>query len=784
MNVASFFSSGTSSADALASSVLGWLGLSLLYGTILAGITWLLMRTALRRTRLAIAGLIWSVVLLKFVMPVGPAVPYSLATLVESAKSVFAAPAPPAVESADPELVEFITIFERDGVTPGETLALTPVAAPPSWPLIVVGLYAICILAITSIRFHQFYRICRKCGSLPRAGAELIAVVDDACRRVGLTRRPDVRLSDVAPAPFVVGVLRPTLVLSHRHLSDQAETEAVILHELGHLRPVDLLLRCLQCLVGTLLFFWPVVAWVNRRIDLAREHACDDWALSHGRLSSSEYARCLLRALQPVRSTWSLYQPAAMAANPRHVERRIEMILDHPRQSNHARTFGVGALLVVAAWGVFALSGSTPVDAAIAPADDATQPSKDGAKKIVVTRVHDDADGQVDVQVVRLEDGKMKVTVNGKEQTVDAPSTGGVMTQVGGAKAMAFVTRSNVTTAGDGPIIWQQCDTNLADFLTAHPAADINADGTLEPEERSAYLAALATTAPAQVLAQFPESDLNSDGLLDLNEAARLVSGPTFDIKIAGETPHAMAFAAGPAGPARIAVRGVPADAKAKAVFVATEDADGNAVEPKVVELKVNCDVVTSDDASEPGQNVFVVKVDGKDNAVAQAGGNVSLKVAPIDGGTIHKFSTAWVGAPHHGAGQWLAENVAGTPTLVQLNNALVAVREAPLAQFLEMHPEADTNLDGRLTVEEQKAFLDSEMARVRVKILERHPAADANADGVLSEAEMHEYFKSKAMGHFEFAPGAEIDGQHDVMFIGPPADPQVIEIELVEDPC
>ncbi len=70
-----------------------------------------------------------------------------------------------------------------------------------------------------------------------------------------------------------------------------------MVHEVTHLRRGDPWLRCLQWIAGTVLFFWPVVAWVNRHIDLAREHACDRWALRHGKLCASEYARCLLEAV-------------------------------------------------------------------------------------------------------------------------------------------------------------------------------------------------------------------------------------------------------------------------------------------------------------------------------------------------------------------------------------------------------------------------------------------------------------------------------------------------------
>src|SRR5205814_9980080 len=136
-----------------------------------------------------------------------------------------------------------------------------------------------------------------RCRRLAQADALVYGLVAEICQRLNVRRLPDVRLSDEAPAPFVFGAMNPTLVLARRHLVRPDELEAVILHEIAHLRRGDMLVRYVQWLAGTLLYFWPIVAWVNRRIDLVREHACDEWALVHGRLEAAEYARCLLGAL-------------------------------------------------------------------------------------------------------------------------------------------------------------------------------------------------------------------------------------------------------------------------------------------------------------------------------------------------------------------------------------------------------------------------------------------------------------------------------------------------------
>src|ERR687891_1536007 len=58
------------------------------------------------------------------------------------------------------------------------------------------------------------------------------------------------------------------------------QLEAILAHELAHIRRHDYLVNLLQTLVETLLFYHPAVWWLSRRIRLEREHCCDDLAVS------------------------------------------------------------------------------------------------------------------------------------------------------------------------------------------------------------------------------------------------------------------------------------------------------------------------------------------------------------------------------------------------------------------------------------------------------------------------------------------------------------------------
>ena len=81
--------------------------------------------------------------------------------------------------------------------------------------------------------------------------------------------------------PIVVGWIKPTLLVPAAVLGGLApsELEAVLAHELAHIRRHDYLVNLLQSAVETLLFYHPGVWWVSHVVRVEREHCCDDLAV-------------------------------------------------------------------------------------------------------------------------------------------------------------------------------------------------------------------------------------------------------------------------------------------------------------------------------------------------------------------------------------------------------------------------------------------------------------------------------------------------------------------------
>lgn len=99
--------------------------------------------------------------------------------------------------------------------------------------------------------------------------------------RFGISRPVSVRLlADTLPCS--ARLLRPVIWLPASLLTrlSPEQIEAVLAHELAHVRRLDWLWNGLQCAVEALLFYHPAVWWLSRRIRQERENACDDLAVS------------------------------------------------------------------------------------------------------------------------------------------------------------------------------------------------------------------------------------------------------------------------------------------------------------------------------------------------------------------------------------------------------------------------------------------------------------------------------------------------------------------------
>lgn len=159
------------------------------------------------------------------------------------------------------------------------------------------------------------------------------------------------RQSDRVESPVLAGWWRPVILVPAGFLSGlpPKQVEALLLHELAHVRRHDVLVGRLQAVVETLLFFHPATWWISRRVREVREACCDDLVVQAGR-GRAVYAKALTalaeRAVADTRSGWA---PAAADGPLLHRIRRLVIPPEAPSTAGRRLSIVAAALLMVLA---------------------------------------------------------------------------------------------------------------------------------------------------------------------------------------------------------------------------------------------------------------------------------------------------------------------------------------------------------------------------------------------------------------------------------------------------
>ena len=153
------------------------------------------------------------------------------------------------------------------------------------------------------------------------------------------SRRVKFCVSDRVRVPAAVGFFRPAVIIpawAVRELSPE-DLKAVLLHELAHLQRWDDWTNLAQKVLKALFFFHPAVWWIERRLTLEREMACDDMVLAQTE-NPRAYASSLISFAERVSGMRSLALAQAVVGRVRQISLRIAQILN----VNRPKTTRVG----------------------------------------------------------------------------------------------------------------------------------------------------------------------------------------------------------------------------------------------------------------------------------------------------------------------------------------------------------------------------------------------------------------------------------------------------------
>jgi hypothetical protein len=153
------------------------------------------------------------------------------------------------------------------------------------------------VAVIKSVRMAAGWNYIRRMRREGLAAPALwVERVDGLSRQLGVRQAVKLVESLLVRVPMVIGQLRPIIYIPLgliNHLP-ASEMEAVLLHELAHIRRYDHLVNMVQQAAECLLFFNPGFLWISALIREERENSCDDIAIAHTR-DRVEFVRALVR---------------------------------------------------------------------------------------------------------------------------------------------------------------------------------------------------------------------------------------------------------------------------------------------------------------------------------------------------------------------------------------------------------------------------------------------------------------------------------------------------------
>lgn len=160
-----------------------------------------------------------------------------------------------------------------------------------------------------------------------------VSKVRSMCKELGIKLSVELRQSTKLTSPIVMGYLKPIVIFPIGLLQGLPtdQVEAILLHELAHIKRYDYLINVFVSLLQVVFFYHPAYWWLQSQLDSEREYSCDDVVLSQTGNSLS-----LVKALAAVREFQITGQSPALgfAGHKNQLLKRVERIMKKKTRTN------------------------------------------------------------------------------------------------------------------------------------------------------------------------------------------------------------------------------------------------------------------------------------------------------------------------------------------------------------------------------------------------------------------------------------------------------------------
>jgi len=218
-----------------------------------------------------------------------------------------------------------------------------------AYPFLWIWAIVLCFKVIQLFRSVQYINRMKRSGLMPLQD-ELILKSASLTNKYNIALPVQLYYSTIAAVPQVIGWLKPIILipigLINRLTPEQVE--AVIAHELAHIKRRDYVINCLQYLLEIFFFFNPFLLWLSNKIKEEREHCCDDLVMLTN-YKKTDYINALI-----VCSEYASYTPVqslALIKGKNQLLKRVTRLL-----TNQNLTFNNMEKLILIFLSVFMIS--------------------------------------------------------------------------------------------------------------------------------------------------------------------------------------------------------------------------------------------------------------------------------------------------------------------------------------------------------------------------------------------------------------------------------------------
>jgi len=251
---------------------------------------------ALQKNAARVRYRLWLIASLKFLIPFSLLISFS-SHLIKPHVAV-------TVESDVYSAVEEVSLPFTQTVAPAVTaapkLSIKAAYQLPSWQEVLAAVWMcgfVATLGLWMWRWRQAAACLRQAARMPQ-GREVDTLLQLE-QTLGSPKPLAMFLSPGPGEPGVFGIFRPVLLWPagiSKHLQDR-HLEAILAHELAHVRRRDNLTAAMHMLVEAIFWFHPLVWWLGARLADERERACDEEVLQLGK-SAQVYAESILKTCE------------------------------------------------------------------------------------------------------------------------------------------------------------------------------------------------------------------------------------------------------------------------------------------------------------------------------------------------------------------------------------------------------------------------------------------------------------------------------------------------------